>query len=109
MMKPVNRIFLILGAMSMFSLFQFDAMGDDTPKDCNSVDPGRYCWHKNAKNACPAGCYCDGGNDVVAVKKFYTDKDYFKEACALRTLTSMSGSGVHLCPSGTILHSGNEY
>ncbi|MFQ6695673.1 MAG: InlB B-repeat-containing protein [Alphaproteobacteria bacterium] len=186
MMKPVNRIFLILGAMSMFSLFQFDAMGkctnnpekgkfckgsvlytcrqgcyctgtseegvgtidvkkacedgdsdkeeklnkagvfycgqgktspegassigqcfnkndvsDDTPKDCNSVDAGRYCWHKDDKEPCPAGCYCDGGRNVLAVEKFYTNKTSVEKACALRTLTSMSGSGVHLCPSGT--------
>ena len=100
-MKPVKRIFLILGAMSMFSLFQFNAMGDDnTKKDCNSVDDGRYCWHKDDKNACPAGCYCDGGRNVVAVEKFYNNKTSFEKACALRTLQSMSGSGVHLCPSG---------
>lgn len=101
MMKPVKRIFLILGAMSMFSLFQFDAMGDNTNKDCNSVDDGRYCWHKDDKSACPAGCYCKGGNGVVAVDKFYPNKTSFKKACALRTLASMSGAGVHLCPSGT--------
>lgn len=97
-MKLANRIFLFFGALSVISFVQFDAMGE--VQDCNSVDAGRYCWEKSHKYACPAGCYCDGGRSALAVKKFYNDKTAFEEACALRTLTSMSGSGVHLCPSG---------
>ena len=56
-MKPVRRIFLILGAMSMFSLFQFNAMGDDC---VTNVGVGRYCKQQNDKRDCPKGCWCEG-------------------------------------------------
>ena len=57
-MKFVNRIFLVLGAMSMFSLVQFDAIAVN---DCSTAPKaGKYCQKPNNKPDCPTGCWCEG-------------------------------------------------
>lgn len=96
-MKPVNRIFLILGAMSMFSLFQFDAMG--SRNDCTGdVDAGLYCKNWGNKPRCPAGCYCPGG-----VKRAVGTSHDANFACTNRTPGAeekwMNDSGIYYCPS----------
>lgn len=60
-MKLVNRIFMVFGALSVFSLFQFDAMGSN----CSQEPPaGKFCRTWGSKDDCPAGCWCPGGNKM---------------------------------------------
>ena len=93
-MKFVNRIFLVLGAMSMFSLVQFDAMAkcSDTP------DAGEYCGGTSVKDCIP-GCYCVGGNkNAVGVtennlKNFCTEK----QSANTNQTDKMNQAGIYLC------------
>lgn len=96
-MKTVKRMFLILGAMSMFSLFQFDAMGGYRADCTGDVDAGKYCKNWGDKPGCPAGCYCPG--DVKSAVG--TDHDE-TTACANKVTSEegwMNSSGIYYCPS----------
>ena len=95
-MKLVNRIFLVLGAMSMFSLVQFDALAkcSDTP------DAGEYCGGISVKDCIP-GCYCIGGNKTGVgvtdsnLKNFCTEKQSANET----QINKMKQAGIYLCPN----------
>jgi len=83
--------------MSMFSLFQFDAMG--LRNDCTGdVDAGKYCKNWGDKRGCPAGCYCPGG-----VKRAVGTSHDANFACTNRTPGAeeewMKSSGIYYCPS----------
>ena len=114
MMKPVNRIFLILGAMSMFSLFQFDAMGsaNDGSSDC-SIAPaaGHYCKKKGSKPACPTGCYCPGGVKTAVGEKQSSGGDTLalKTWCNKHTKYMedyLNKRGVYYCDAGKTSNEG---
>lgn len=63
-MKLVNRIFMVFGALSVFSLFQFDAMAlayDDSADCSQAPEAGKYCQKAGTKPKCKPGCYCPGG------------------------------------------------
>ena len=105
MMKPVKRVFLILGAMSMFSLFQFDARGltaYDGSANCTAgVSAGLYCKKKNFKHSCPAGCYCDPGKKDAIGEKHSGGTIALVSWCRDHTKyleEYLSDRGVHYCP-----------
>ena len=59
-MKLNNRIFLMLGIASVFSLNNFSAMAD---KDCSKPpQAGYYCKNGDSNKNCEKGCYCTGSN-----------------------------------------------
>ncbi len=98
-MKFVNRIFLVLGAMSMFSLVQFDAMG---AQDCTSAPKaGDYCYHRNSKPKCPEGCWCPGGSKTH-LSDYFSQQDVIKRICedksaTVAQLTQMRSANVYVC------------
>ena len=105
-MKFANRIFLVLGAMSMFSLVQFDAMGleaYDKSSNCTSgVSAGLYCKKKNNKPSCPAGCWCESGRkDAIGEKHSGNQTIALQTWCKNHTKyleQYLSDRGVHYCP-----------
>ena len=103
-MKFANRIFLVLGAMSVFSLVQFDAMGVayDGRADCTSnATPGYYCQKAGKKPACPVGCYCPGGVKT-AVGDNSQNFGQVKSACenhwSGEVKAYLEARGIYYCP-----------
>ena len=94
-MKPVKRIFFMLGVLSVFSLFQFDAMAKCT----STPGAGKYCQNSTRKNCLP-GCFCIGsGSDPVGIaddklKSFCI----YKETPTSAQETKMNQAGIYLCP-----------
>ncbi len=111
-MKRGKRIFLIMGALSIFALFQFDVMAD-TYNPCNSVNAGKYCLKKNNKETCPAGCYCIKKNNVEAVANItgLPDDRAVRYACATKDQSkesALNSRGVYYCAPGKTSHSGSK-
>ena len=100
-MKLGKRIFLIMGALSIFSLIQFDAMAaNDCTKD---VKPGEYCWHRGSTPKCPEGCWCKGNTknrldyDAIGGQEDVALFCKNKKVADLQTLKRMHYAGVYIC------------
>ena len=100
-MKLNNRIFLMLGMASMFSLNNFAAMA---AKGCAGIAAGKYCFTEDDKVNCPGGCFCVSMANVDAVKNIsgLGNKTAVKNACGNHytgVRQQLQDRGVYYCPS----------